>query len=64
MSCDAESRPRERSHRPSILVRKSHYLNNRIEQDHRRIKRRVRSTLGFKSMANTQITLSGIERST
>nr|WP_244662109.1 transposase [Mesorhizobium huakuii] len=34
---------------------------SRIEQDHRRIKRRVRSMLGFKSMENAQITLSGIE---
>ncbi|ANT54709.1 transposase [Mesorhizobium amorphae CCNWGS0123] len=34
--------------------------NNRIEQDHRRIKRRVRRMLGFKSPA-TASTLSGIE---
>jgi hypothetical protein len=61
ISCDAESRLRERSHKPPIHIRKSQYLNNRIEQDHRRIKRRVRSMLGFKSMANAQITLSSIE---
>lgn len=35
--------------------------NNRIEQDHRRIKRRVRPMLGFKSMADADIILSGIE---
>jgi transposase-like protein len=35
--------------------------NNRIEQDHRRIKRRVRSMLGFKSVADAEIILSGIE---
>jgi putative transposase len=35
--------------------------NNRIEQDHRRVKRRVRSMLGFKSMANAEIILSGIK---
>ncbi|MER8376915.1 IS6 family transposase [Mesorhizobium sp. M0488] len=61
ISCDTESRLRERSHQPPIHIRKSQYLNNRIEQDHRRIKRRVRSMLGFKSMENAQITLSGIE---
>jgi len=32
-----------------IRIRQSQYLNNRIEQDHRRIKRRIRSMLGFKS---------------
>lgn len=40
---------------------KSRYLNNRIEQDHRRIKRRIRSMLGFKSQASTVVILSGIE---
>lgn len=36
-------------------------LDNRIEQDHRRIKRRIRSMLGFKSHASAAIILSGIE---
>lgn len=35
--------------------------NNRIEQDHRRIKRRIRSMLGFKSIAIAAPILSGIE---
>lgn len=35
--------------------------NNRIEQDHRRIKRRIRSMLGFKSTASAETILSGIE---
>ncbi|WP_420848970.1 DDE-type integrase/transposase/recombinase [Phyllobacterium zundukense] len=35
--------------------------NNRIEQDHRRIKRRVRTMLGFKSETTARIILSGIE---
>ncbi|WP_192385830.1 DDE-type integrase/transposase/recombinase, partial [Mesorhizobium silamurunense] len=35
--------------------------NNRIEQDHRRIKRRVRPMLGFKSPATASIILDGIE---
>ena len=62
-SCDAEDRLRDPS-RPAlkpIRIRTSQYLNNRIEQDHRRVKRRIRSMLGFKSMASAEIMLSGIE---
>jgi transposase-like protein len=44
-----------------IKVRQSQYLNNRIEQDHRHIKRRVRPMLGFTSPISASITLSGIE---
>jgi putative transposase len=44
-----------------IRIRTSQYLNNRIEQDHRRVKRRIRPMLGFKSMASAEVTLSGIE---
>jgi hypothetical protein len=36
-------------------------LNNRIEQDHRAIKRRIRPMLGFKSTASAQAILSGVE---
>lgn len=63
LSCDAESRLRQRSRRPlkPIRIRNSRHLNNRIEQDHRRIKRRIRSMLGFKSHANDVVILSGIE---
>jgi transposase-like protein len=63
ISCDAESRLRDRSRRPLKMIRihNSKYLNNRIEQDHRRIKRRTRSMLGFKSMATAHAILSGIE---
>ncbi|PZV34895.1 hypothetical protein B5V02_30215 [Mesorhizobium kowhaii] len=35
--------------------------NNRIEQDHRRIKRRIRPMLGFKSTATAATILTGIE---
>ncbi len=61
--CDATSRLQERSrHKPTpIRIRQSQYLNNRIEQDHRRIKRRVRPMLGFKSCASAIATLGGIE---
>lgn len=63
VSCDAENRLQDRSRRSpkSIRIHKSKYLNNRIEQDHRCIKRRVRSMLGFKSMASAEVILSGIE---
>jgi putative transposase len=63
LACDAENRLRDRS-RPSlkpIRIRQSQYLNNRIEQDHRRLKRRIRSMLGFKSAATAGIILFGIE---
>jgi transposase-like protein len=43
------------------MVRTSKYLNNLIEQDHRRVKQRVYPMLGFKKFANATITISGIE---
>jgi hypothetical protein len=54
------SAPTRRSLKP-IHIRKGKYFNNRIEQDHRRVKRRIRSMLGFKSMASAEIILTGIE---
>jgi transposase-like protein len=44
-----------------VVIRQSQYLNNRVEQDHRRIRQRVRSMLGFKSFAPATTTLTGIE---
>jgi transposase-like protein len=63
VSCDTTDRLQERSRRKlkPIKVRQSRYLNNRIEQDHRAIKRRVRSMLGFKSMVSARVILGGIE---
>ena len=63
VSCDTTNRLLDRSRRrlKPIEIRKSKYLNNRIEQDHRRIKRRVRPMLGFKSQGSAAIILSGIE---
>jgi putative transposase len=63
LSCDAESRLRDRSRRrlKLIRIRQRESLNNRIEQDHRRIKRRIRCMLGFKSQTSAAIILSGIE---
>jgi transposase-like protein len=36
-------------------------LNNLVEQDHRRIKQRIRPMLGFKRFDYAAITISGIE---
>jgi putative transposase len=51
----------ETSKEPQIQVRQIKYLNNRVEQDHRFIKKRIRPMLGFKSFKSAQITISGIE---
>ncbi|ENM1808710.1 DDE-type integrase/transposase/recombinase, partial [Klebsiella variicola] len=45
----------------TITIRQSKYLNNRVEQDHRNIKRRIRLMLGFKSFRRAQTILAGIE---
>ncbi|MEK4915977.1 IS6 family transposase [Bacillus sp. FSL E2-8887] len=44
-----------------IQIRQVKYLNNIVEQDHRFIKRRVRSMLGLKSFRTAKSILSGIE---
>jgi transposase-like protein len=43
------------------LVRTSKYLNNLIEQDHRKVKQRCYPMLGLKRYGNAKVTLSGIE---
>ena len=44
-----------------MKIRQCKYLNNIIEQDHRRIKSITRLMLGFKSFRAAQNTLAGIE---
>src|ERR1700724_1465046 len=44
-----------------VQVRSCKYLNNVIEQDHRRIKQRVRPMLGFKRFETATVTIRGIE---
>ena len=44
-----------------VRVRSSKYLNNVIEQDHRRVKQRTRPMLGFKQFHTAAVTISGIE---
>jgi putative transposase len=64
LSCDTIDRLKDgygSNEQKPITIRTSKYLNNRIEQDHRRIKRRIRPMLGFKSQNTADIVLSGIE---
>ena len=44
-----------------VGLRSSKYLNNMIEQDHRRIKHRIGPMLGFKRFDTAAFTISGIE---
>jgi transposase-like protein len=63
LSCDTTNRLQDRSRcklRP-IRIRRRASLNNRIEQDHRAIKRRVRPMLGFQPMATARVILGGTE---
>jgi transposase-like protein len=44
-----------------VQHRRGRWLNNWIEQDHRRIKRRTRPMLGFERFVTARRTLAGIE---
>jgi IS6 family transposase len=44
-----------------IRLRRSKFLNNIVEQDHRRVKRLVRPGLGFGSFHTARRTLAGYE---
>ena len=46
---------------PTRVPRTSKYLNNRIEQDHRRVKHWIRAMVGWKSFSAVVVTISGIE---
>ena len=45
----------------AIEIRPCKYLNNIIEQDHRYVKKKTRSALGFKAFYSAHATLQGIE---
>jgi transposase-like protein len=47
--------------RPQTKVRTSKYLNDLVEQDHRRVKQRIYPMLGFKKFGSAAVTISGIE---
>jgi putative transposase len=63
LSCDTTDRLQDRSRRKlkPIIIRQRRHLNNRIEQDHRAVKRRVRPMLGFKTLDSARAVLGGIE---
>jgi transposase-like protein len=63
LSCDTTDRLQDHSRRKlkPIRIRQSAHLNNRIEQDHRAVKRRVRPMLGFQSVTSARVILGGIE---
>jgi transposase-like protein len=44
-----------------VQVRSCKYLNNVVEQDHRRIKQRLRPMLGFKRFETAAVTIRGLE---
>src|SRR5215831_961608 len=44
-----------------VKIRSCPYLNNIVEQDHRRVKFRVQPMLGFKTFSNARRVLIGIE---
>jgi putative transposase len=46
----------------AVQMRTCPYLNNVIEQDHRRLKSRVGPMLGFKCFYNARRVVAGIER--
>jgi transposase-like protein len=46
---------------PKLTIPCCQYLNNIVEQDHRRVKLRLQPMLGFKSFYNTRRVIVGIE---
>lgn len=44
-----------------VRIRSCQYLNNIVEQEHRRIKARIQPMLGFKKFYNARRVLMGIE---
>jgi putative transposase len=50
-----------KTHKTTIIIRQSKYLNNIVEQDHRAVKRVGRPLLGFKSFWAARCTIAGIE---
>jgi putative transposase len=50
-----------KTHKTAIIIRLSKYLNKRVEQDHRAVKRLTRPMLGFKSFWAARCTIAGIE---
>jgi transposase-like protein len=53
--------PAQNSRWKDTRLRSSKYLNNRIEQDHRNVKSRIKPMLGFKVFDRAAVTIAGIE---
>lgn len=51
----------EKNGQATIKIRQNKYKNNRIEQDHRTIKRKTSQIQTFKSFHSEKFTLTGIE---
>ncbi|WP_347276494.1 DDE-type integrase/transposase/recombinase [Chroococcidiopsis sp [FACHB-1243]] len=51
----------EETRSKTVKLRQNKYLNNVVEQDHRKVKRIVRPMMGFHSFNTARRTLSGIE---
>jgi transposase, IS6 family len=49
----------DRTFPETCLLRQCKYLNNVVEQDHRRVKRRVNPGLGFGAFVTAQRTIQG-----
>ena len=49
------------NHGTDVVIRQVKYMNNRVESDHGRIKRRIRTMYGLKSFWSARIILAGIE---
>ncbi len=56
-----EQLKKEKSIPNGMRLRQQKYLNNIVEQDHRFIKKRIRSMLGLKSFDTVTFILSGVE---
>ena len=56
-----EQLKKEKSIAGGMRLRQQKYLNNIVEQDHRFIKKRIRSMLGFKCFDAATSILSGVE---
>ena len=62
LACGMTDRLRDGSRRKkSIRIRQCRYLNNRIERDHRAIKRRMRPRFGFQTVGSDRVILGGTE---
>jgi len=53
--------PKENEVWNNTKIRSSKYLNNIVEQDHRAIKARIGTMLGFKRFRRAKVTIAGIE---